>query len=105
MAVTEIFEANFVQNRAQHFAARLLQVFNRFADIVDLDRYGDETYDEEAMIQMSEKLAWVLLDAGLEVESLSRKAVEQAKSRAVFGKLGIPYLVNRLTVEGEKDHD
>jgi Cdc6-like AAA superfamily ATPase len=78
--------------------------FNRFGDIVDMDRYGDESYGEETIQEMSRKLTDVLTRAGKDARTMSREAAAQLKARAVFGKLGIPYLVNRITVEGEKEH-
>ena len=79
--------------------------FNRFADIVDLDRYGDEYYTEDRMTEMSGKLTGVLAREGMETRPIGQEAAAQLKVRAVFGKLGIPYLVNRMTLEGEKEHD
>ena len=78
--------------------------FNRFADIVDLDRYGDEVYAEDQMMEMSRKLAGILNREGIDAQPLNREKAAEMKARAVFGKLGIPYLVNRMTVEGEKEH-
>ncbi len=78
--------------------------FNRFADIVDMDRYGDEMYDVETMIAQSEKLCRVLAERGEERKPLTQESARELKERAAFGRLGIPYLVNRLTVEGEKNH-
>ena len=78
--------------------------FNRFADIVDLDRYGDEVYAEDQMMEMSRKLVGILNREGIDAQPLNREKAAEMKARAVFGKLGIPYLVNRMTVEGEKEH-
>lgn len=79
--------------------------FNRFADIVDMDRYGDEHYAEEQILEMSRKLANTLERDGINAEAINREKAAQLKTRAVFGKMGIPYLVNRMTVEGEKEHE
>lgn len=78
--------------------------FNRFADIVDLDRYGDEFYGEDVILEMSGKLANVLRAAGEKAAAITPEAAAQLKERAVFGKLGIPCLVNRQTQEGGRDH-
>lgn len=78
--------------------------FNRFADIVDMDRYGDEHYSEDEMLEMSRRLADVLARNGVETGQVTPEDAAQAKARAVFGKLGIPYLVNRMTLEGEREH-
>ena len=79
--------------------------FNRLADIVDMDRYGDEHYAEEQILEMSRKLANTLERDGINAEAINREKAAQLKTRAVFGKMGIPYLVNRMTVEGEKEHE
>ena len=78
--------------------------FNRFADIVDLDRYGDEYYGEEQILEMSRKISEALVREGMETHPMNREAAAQLKARAIFGKLGIPYLANRMTMEGEKEH-
>ena len=77
--------------------------FNRFADIVDMDRYGDEFSNEDIIMEMSGKLSNVLLKAGERAEPVSLEQAKLLKERAVFGKLGIPYLVNRLTAEGGRE--
>ncbi len=78
--------------------------FNRFGDIVDMDRYGDENYGEGSIREMSRKLAAVLAAEGRDAWPINQEAATELKTRAAFGKLGIPYLVNRITVEGEKEH-
>lgn len=77
--------------------------FNRFADIVDMDRYGDEFSNEDVIMEMSGKLSEALLKAGKRTRPVSAEQAKQLKERAVFGKLGIPYLVNRLTAEGGRE--
>ena len=77
--------------------------FNRFADIVDMDRYGDEFYDGGAVLAMSAKLAETLWNAGEKARPVSADQAAQLRERSVFGKLGIPYLVNRMTVEGGRE--
>ena len=77
--------------------------FNAFADIVDLDRYGEETYTPEQLVSMSEKLARELNRAGIEAYPLDEKKAGVLLERAAFGQLGIPYMMNRMTLEGEQD--
>ena len=78
--------------------------FNRFADIIDLDRYADAMYDPDTLCEMSHKLAWALVEAEKELTPLNREQAEEIKARAEFGGLGLPYLMNRALVEGEKSH-
>ena len=56
------------------------------------------------MMEMSRKLVGILNREGIDAQPLNREKAAEMKARAVFGKLGIPYLVNRMTVEGEKEH-
>ncbi len=77
--------------------------FNRFADIVDMDRYGDECYGEDQILEMSRKLAETLRGTAKNVRPISPDAAGQMKARAAFGKLGLPWMMNRMTVEGGKE--
>lgn len=72
--------------------------FNRFADIVDLDRLIDEVYTPEIMVEMSARLASVInrLDEGARPITLS--TAEELHARARFGKVSLPRQVNRTTV-------
>ncbi len=74
--------------------------FNRFADIVDMDRYGDEMYTPELLAEMSSKLCSLMRAHGKEALSLTPDQTEQLRQRAVYGQLGLPYMVNRMTLEG-----
>ena len=78
--------------------------FNRFADIIDLDRYADEMYTEDILCEMSQKLAWTLMDAEKELTPLNREQAKEIMDRAEFGGLGLPYLMNRALVEGGEAH-
>ena len=79
--------------------------FNRFADILDLDRYADEMYDTETLCEMSRKLAQVLKETGREPVPLSAEQARALMDRAEFGALGLPYLVNRSMLEGGVNRD
>ena len=72
--------------------------FNRFADIVDLDRLIDEVYTPEIMVEMSARLASVInrLDEGARPITLS--TAEELHARARFGRMSLPRQVNRTTV-------
>jgi len=77
--------------------------FNRFADIVDLDRLIDEVYTPESLVEMSVRLASVInrLDEGARPINLS--TAEELHARARFGKVSLPRQVNRTTVEKGAD--
>lgn len=74
--------------------------FNRFSDIVDLDRYGEEAYSPAVLVEMSEKLAETLAEEeGLCVSPLTEEDTADLRKRAEHGQLGLPYMVNRMTLE------
>ncbi len=72
--------------------------FNRFADIVDLDRLIDEVYTPEIMVEMSARLASVInrLDQG--AQPITLNTAEELHARARFGRMSLPRQVNRATV-------
>ena len=78
--------------------------FNRFADIVDMDRFGEEYYTPEVLTEMSGKLTEAALEAGVPAHRLSTEEAQALIDRAVFGQLGLPYMMNRMTLEGEKEN-
>ena len=88
--------------------------FNRFADIIDMDRYADEAYTPEVLVTMSERLCRVLgapetaaispADTGIACTPITEDTAEELIRRANFGGLGLPYLVNRAVLEGGYDH-
>ena len=78
--------------------------FNAFADIVDMDRYGEAFYTPEALVNMSARLAEELEKEGIAAQPLSVEQTRTLKERAAFGQLGLPYMVNRMTLEGGKDN-
>ena len=78
--------------------------FNRFADIIDMDRYGDEMYSPAVLSEMSRRLADVLAETGDAVEPMTEEKAAELQGRAAFGRMGLPYLMNRMTLEGGKDN-
>ena len=78
--------------------------FNAFADIVDMDRYGEAFYTPEALVNMSARLAEELEKEGIAAQPLSVEQTRTLKERAAFGQLGLPYMVNRMTLEGGKEN-
>ena len=75
--------------------------FNRFADIIDLDRYADDAYDEAALCLMSERLSGFLRKHGdANAAPIDSEMARNVMERARYGALGLPYLVNRNVVEG-----
>ena len=79
--------------------------FNRFADIIDLDRYADEYYTAPVLVEMSERLADVLAGAGYAANPLTEAQAGEIIDRGQYGGLGLPYLVNRQLLEGGAQND
>jgi len=77
--------------------------FNRFADMIDMDRYGEELYTPEVLAEMSRKLAEALQEKGKDLRPLTVEEAGTLRDRAVFGQLGLPYMMNRLTLEGGRE--
>lgn len=77
--------------------------FNRFADIIDMDRYGDEAYTPEIIQLMSEKLASEFTDCDMDIYPLNIQDAESIRERSVFGRLGIPYMMNHMVMEGAQN--
>ena len=77
---------------------------NRFADILDLDRLADQVYTPELLCEMSEKLADALTANGIPAVAISKTEAEELEEAAMYGSLGLPYLVNRKVLTGGADH-
>ena len=77
---------------------------NRFADVLDLDRLADQVYTPDILCEMSEKLVRVLRMNGIPAVTISEKDAEELEEAAVYGSLGLPYLVNRKVLTGGADH-
>lgn len=73
--------------------------FNRFADIVDLDRLIDEVYTPENIIKMSTRLGQVInrFDAGATL--ISWNTAEELHARSRFGKVSLPRKVVLTTLQ------
>ena len=80
--------------------------YNRFADIVDLDRLGNAIYTRETLTEMSEKLAEFARRNGYEAVSINRIEAQELLERIRVGNTGLPLMVNRKTLgleRGEED--
>ena len=79
--------------------------FNRFSDILDLDRLSAEIYDESALCEMSEKLAWM---ASENHHAASPIRIEQARELIASSRtnsIGLPLAQNRLTLHTDGGSD
>lgn len=75
--------------------------FNRFTDIVDLDRLAAQEYTPRILMEMSVKLAEVCRGAGIAAKPIDRETCEKLMVQAKLGSVSIPRLINRATLGGE----
>ena len=75
--------------------------FNRFADIVDLDRLAAEVYTPQILMEMSQKLADTYTRLGDTARPISLETCKDLISRAKNGSVSLPRLVNMATLGGE----
>ncbi|HWQ72479.1 MAG TPA: BREX system ATP-binding domain-containing protein [Desulfitobacteriaceae bacterium] len=75
--------------------------FNRFADIVDLDRLIDEVYTPENILKMSARLAQVINRFGERVTPISLSKAEELYAKSRFGKVSLPRQVVLTTLQEE----
>ena len=76
--------------------------FNQFADLIDLDRYADERYTADVLVEMGAKLAQMLGHSG---SGISPELAQELIRRSEYGGIGLPYLVNRVVVEGGAENE
>ena len=75
--------------------------FNRFADIVDLDRLAAEVYTPQILMEMSQKLADTYTRLGDTARPISLETCKDLISRSKNGSVSLPRLVNMATLGGE----
>ena len=78
--------------------------FNRFTDIVDLDRLIDEVYTPEILIEMSSRLANVINRLGRGAVPITLDIAQELHAKAQYGKVSLPRQVNLSTIQEGVDH-
>lgn len=76
------------------------QRFNRFTDIVDLDRLAAEIYTPQILMEMSSKLANTYSRLGDAVRPITLEMCEALIGQAKTGSVSLPRLVNMATLGG-----
>ena len=71
--------------------------FNRFADMVDMDRLAAQEYTPEVIVAMSESIASA--QNNVLISPLDRETAEQLAERARTGTVGIPQLIQMTMQE------
>ena len=81
--------------------------FNKFNDIVNLDRLGKEIYTEEALVALSEKAAAYGNDlAGEEIwHPVDKEKARALIAQSAFGGTGLPLLTLQAVLENEKANE
>ncbi|MCI8765708.1 MAG: DUF2791 family P-loop domain-containing protein [Lachnospiraceae bacterium] len=74
--------------------------FNRFGDIVDLDRMAAQEYSPETLVNMSGKLADFIISRGGQASVISLETAKEILAAVGFGGTGIPRMVNEKTLGG-----
>lgn len=75
--------------------------FNRFTDIVDLDRLAAQEYTPQILREMSEKLADTYRKLGDTASPISLETCESLIEQAKNGSVSLPRLVNMATLGGD----
>ncbi len=76
------------------------QRFNRFTDIVDMDRLGAQAYTADIVMEMSEKMAQAAEKTGIKAAAIQREKAESILAQAKVGAMAIPGLVRQATQGG-----
>ena len=75
--------------------------FNRFADMVDLDRLAAQEYTTDVIISISESLA--NLQKNIPVRPLSEQAARDIAEQARTSAIGIPQLI-QMAIQEVNEH-
>lgn len=75
--------------------------FNRFADMVDLDRLATQEYTPEVIVSMSESMAQ--MQKSIPAAPLNKEAAEEIVRQARTGAVGIPQLIQNAMQEVDED--
>lgn len=67
--------------------------FNCFADIVDMDRLGEQVYTPEVLEDMSKRFASVLSEAGYKAEPVSQERAEALLAQSRMGGTGLARVI------------
>jgi hypothetical protein len=76
--------------------------FNRFADIIDLDRLARQEYTPEIIAEMSENLANAINQYGenIPAKPIGKEGAARLLERARLGKIALPRQVAAATTQG-----
>ena len=73
--------------------------FNKFSDIVDLDRLIEEVYSPEMLVEMSQRLSTVINRHDKGALPISISSAQELLSKAQYGSVSLPRQVNMTTIQ------
>ena len=76
--------------------------FNKFADIIDLDKYGKEKYTTEVLCAMADQLVQSALVRGEEIKIPTEEQIASLRESSGFAGIGLPLAVNRAIFAKEE---
>lgn len=79
--------------------------FNRFTDMVDLDKMMEQVYTADTLLDMSKKLSNVINRTENTVEPISQGKADEILAKRLHSKISVPKLVNKATVQMEVDEN
>ena len=76
--------------------------FNRFSDIIDLDKMARQQYTPQVLSEMSRRLSDAMTEAGIESTPVSPDAAAAMMTKAGgdSARRSLPRMINRMTLEG-----
>ena len=75
-------------------------MFNLFTDIIDLDSLGKKIYSQEIMLDMSAKLANLMLRNHQQAEPIDKSRVESLLNDDMYAAVALPRQVTSATIGG-----
>lgn len=72
--------------------------FNKFSDIIDLDRLIEEVYTPEILVEMSHRLSTVINRHDRGALPITINSAEELMSKAQYGSVSLPRQVNMTTI-------
>lgn len=79
--------------------------FNRFTDIVDLDKLARQEYNEQTVVEMSRRIAEVLSDFDEKIVPVKEDFARELIERSRFSQTALPRMINMATAGLEREND
>lgn len=73
------------------------QRLNLFSDMINLDDANQQLYTQEAVVEMSKRLASLVSSSDIQVHAVTEEEADNLIEKAKFGDTSLPLLINRAT--------